>query len=89
MLREDFLQQNAFDDVDTYCAPAKQYKMLQTILLFQKDAIAAINRGVPIQKIVALPVKEDIAKMKYVPEDEFEAKIDQIQADITKQCSEA
>lgn len=89
MLREDFLQQNAFDDVDTYCAPSKQYKMLQTILLFQKEAIGAVNRGVPIQKIVALPVKEDIAKMKYVPEDEFESKVEQIQADITKQCSEA
>lgn len=89
MLREDFLQQNAFDDIDTYCAPMKQYKMLQTILLFQKEAIGAVNRGVPIQKIVALPVKEDIAKMKYVPEDEFESKVEQIQADITKQCSEA
>ncbi len=89
MLREDFLQQNAFDDIDTYCAPSKQYKMLQTILLFQKEAIGAVNRGVPIQKIVALPVKEDIAKMKYVPEDEFATKVEQIQADITKQCSEA
>lgn len=89
MLREDFLQQNAFDDVDTYCAPEKQYKMLKTILLFQKEAVAAVNRGVPIQKIVALPVKEEIGKMKYVPQDEFDAKIEKIQADITKQCSEA
>ena len=89
MLREDFLQQNAFDDIDTYCAPEKQYKMLQTILLFQKEAVAAVNRGVPIQKIVALPVKEDIARMKYVPQDEFLAKVEQIQADITKRCSEA
>ncbi len=89
MLREDFLQQNAFDDIDTYCAPEKQYKMLKTILLFQKEALAAVNRGVPIQKIVALPVKEEIGKMKYVPQDEFDTKIEQIQADITKQCSEA
>lgn len=89
MLREDFLQQNAFDDVDTYCSSKKQYEMLKTILLFQKESIAAVNRGVPVQKIVKLPVKEEIGKMKYVPQDEFDSKIEQIQADIIKQCSEA
>ena len=89
MLREDFLQQNAFDDVDTYCPSEKQYNMLKTILLFQDEAIAAVRRGASIQKIVALPVKEDIAKMKYVPAEGFEAKAAAIQADIKKQCSEA
>ena len=89
MLREDFLQQNAFDDVDTYCAPDKQYKMLKTILLFYKESLAAVNRGAPIANIVALPVKEEIGKMKYIPQDEFDAKIAEIQSAITKQCSEA
>ena len=89
MLREDFLQQNAFDDVDTYCAPDKQYKMLKTILLFYKESLAAVNRGVSIHDIVALPVKEEIGKMKYVPQEEFASKIEEIQAAITKQCSEA
>ena len=89
MLREDFLQQNAFDEVDTYCAPDKQYAMLKTILLFQKEALAAVERGANIQNIVALTVKEEIGKMKYVPEADFEAKVNSIQADIVKQCSEA
>ena len=89
MLREDFLQQNAFDDVDTYCAPDKQYKMLKTILLFYKESLAAVNRGAPIANIVALPVKEEIGKMKYIPQDEFDARIAEIQSAITKQCSEA
>ena len=89
MLREDFLQQNAFDDVDTYCAPDKQYKMLKTILLFYKESLAAVNRGAPIANSVALPVKEEIGKMKYIPQDEFDAKIEEIQSAITKQCSEA
>lgn len=62
MLREDFLQQNAFDDIDTYCPPVKQYNMLKTILLFHKEALAAVGRGVPIQNIVALPVKEELVK---------------------------
>jgi V/A-type H+-transporting ATPase subunit A len=89
MLREDFLQQNAFDDVDTYCAPDKQYKMLKTILLFYKESLAAVNRGAPIANIVALPVKEEIGKMKYIPQDVFDEKIAEIQAAITQQCSEA
>ncbi|WP_400221999.1 V-type ATP synthase subunit A, partial [Methanobrevibacter smithii] len=89
MLREDFLQQNAFDDIDTYCPPVKQYNMLKTILLFHKEALAAVGRGVPIQNIVALPVKEEIGKMKYIPQDEFAVKCEEIQAAITKQCSEA
>lgn len=89
MLREDFLQQNAFDDIDTYCAPLKQYKMLKTILLFQKEAQAAIAKGTPIQNLTSLPVKEEIGKMKFVPQDEFDAKVESIQADIIKQCSEA
>lgn len=89
MLREDFLQQNAFDDIDTYCAPLKQYKMLKTILLFQKEAQAAIAKGTPIQNLTSLPVKEEIGKMKFVPQDEFDAKAESIQADIIKQCSEA
>ena len=89
MLREDFLQQNAFDDVDTYCAPDKQYKMLKTILQFYDESLAAVNRGAPIASIVALPVKEEIGKMKYIHQDEFDARIEEIQSAITKQCSEA
>ena len=52
MLREDFLQQNAFDDVDTFCTPEKQYGMLKTILMFQKEAIDAVKNGADVFKIV-------------------------------------
>ena len=63
--------------------------MLKTILLFQKEAQAAIAKGTPIQNLTSLPVKEEIGKMKFVPQDEFDAKVESIQADIIKQCSEA
>ncbi len=88
MLREDFLQQNAFDDVDTYCSPKKQAGMLATILGFHKEATAAISRGANVKDIAALQVKDDIAKMKYIPEEEFEAKIKEIQEKVVKQCAE-
>ena len=88
MLREDFLQQNAFDDVDTYCPPAKQFAMLKIILLFQDKAGEAINNGADIKSIVSLPVKEQIARMKYIPTEEFEAKAQEIEAQLIKECSE-
>ncbi len=88
MLREDFLQQNAYDDVDTYCSPIKQAGMLATILKFHEVASAAVERGADVKEIAALAVKEDIARMKYIPEDEFEAKVKEIQEKVVTQCGE-
>ena len=88
MLREDFLQQNAFDDVDTYCSPKKQAAMLATILGFHKEASAAVTRGANVKDIAALQVKDDIARMKYIPEDVFDDKIKEIQEKVVKQCAE-
>ena len=72
MLREDFLQQNAFHEVDTYCSPKKQYKMLKTILKFYSNAMGAVDRGMEPEEISKVGVIDDIAKMKYVAEDKFE-----------------
>jgi V/A-type H+-transporting ATPase subunit A len=88
MIREDFLQQNAYHEVDTYCSPTKQYEMLNTILIFQKEAITALERGADSKDIIALPIKEEIGRMKFVPEDEFPTKVKEIQETIAKQCSE-
>ena len=87
MLREDFLQQNAYDEVDTYCSPTKQAGMLKTILTFHENASAAVARGADVKDIAALPVKEEIARMKYIPEDEFEAKNKEMQEQVVTQCS--
>lgn len=88
MIREDFLQQNAYHEVDTYCSPAKQFQMLKTIVMFQNLATAALERGAPSADIINLPVKEDIGRMKYIAEDEFEAAVKGIQDEIVKQCAE-
>jgi V/A-type H+/Na+-transporting ATPase subunit A len=88
MLREDFLQQNAFHEIDTYCAPIKQYGMLKTIVMFQKHATAALERGAASNDVIALSVKEDIGRMKYIPEAEFENEIKAIQDKVIKQTSE-
>jgi V/A-type H+/Na+-transporting ATPase subunit A len=88
MIREDFLQQNAYHEVDTYCAPKKQYEMLKTIVSYHDNAEAALDRGAASADIITIPVKDDIGRMKYLPESEFDVKIKEIQADIVKQCSE-
>ncbi len=73
MIREDFLQQSAFDDVDTYCSLKKQYLMLSTILEMGKYQNSAVERGIAISKIQAVPVKEKISRMKEVKESDIDA----------------
>ena len=80
-IREDFLQQNAFHDVDTFCPLEKQFKMLDTILYFYDKSQEALEKGVYFSEIEKLDVKENIARMKYVPNDELE-KIDAIKDKI-------
>jgi V/A-type H+-transporting ATPase subunit A len=70
MLREDFLQQFAFDEVDAYCPPQKQYWLLKTILSFFDSATAALNRGVALRQILDLPSRDEIATLKTTPHDE-------------------
>lgn len=72
MLREDFLQQNAFHEVDTYCSLKKQYLMLKIIINFYEKAISALSDGMEIEKITQVSVIDDIARMKFIPEDKFD-----------------
>jgi V/A-type H+-transporting ATPase subunit A len=70
MLREDFLQQFAFDEVDAYCPPEKQYWLLRTILAFNDAATGALNRGVALREILDLPIRDEIAVLKTTPHEE-------------------
>ena len=88
MIREDFLQQNAYHEVDTYCPPIKQYQMLKTIMTYNVNAEAALDRGAASADIISIPVKDEIGRMKYLPESEFDVKVKEIQEAIVKQCSE-
>jgi V/A-type H+-transporting ATPase subunit A len=70
-IREDFLHQNAFHNVDTYTSMSKQYEMLRTILHFHKQSSAAIEAGVETADIFKLPVREEVARAKYIPESDI------------------
>ncbi|MDB2087976.1 V-type ATP synthase subunit A [Clostridium paraputrificum] len=81
-IREDYLQQNAFHEVDTYASLDKQYKMLKLILSFKVEAERALEAGVYLNKILALDeIRDRIARSKYIHEEELN-KIDQISIDL-------
>jgi len=67
-LREDFLHQNAFHDVDSYCSSKKMNQMIKLILKLHNVSTEALNKGVPFENLEKLKVKEEIAQMKYIPE---------------------
>ena len=83
-IREDFLHQNAFHEVDTHTSLEKQYQMLKCILHFHKEALAAIEGGVEPVELFGLSVREKISRAKYVPESEKD-KISKINEEITQQ----
>ena len=82
-LREDYLQQNAFDDVDTFTSREKQFKMIQNILTFNKEGQRALELGTYLKEIMdgTLALRDRIARSKYIPESEL-TKLDQINQDI-------
>ncbi len=82
-IREDFLHQNAFHEVDTYTSYTKMAKMMQIIMAFHDMGKDALKNGVSILDIAALPVREKIARMKYITEskiEEFDSLNDEISA---------
>ena len=86
-IREDFLHQNAFHEVDTYTPMPKQYEMLKTVLYFHKQALAAIDAQVDTTRIFKLPVREQIARAKYIPKSDV-AQIAQIRPTIDEQIKQ-
>jgi len=71
-LREDFLQQNAFHEIDSYASLQKQFKMLSLVLNFAKQANRALNEGATLKSILKLGVRERISRSKYLNESQLE-----------------
>ncbi len=86
-LREDYLHQNAFHEIDTYTSATKAKAMLKNILYFHTESAKYLKQNVLIKDIINLDVKEDIARMKNVPEDEI-SKISDIKTKIDKSLKE-
>ncbi|SFQ11712.1 V-type ATP synthase subunit A [Caldicoprobacter faecalis] len=87
-IREDYLHQNAFHDVDTYTSTslAKQYKMLKLIIEFYHLGQKALDAGAEFSQVVNLPVRERIGRAKYIPEGQLE-QLDEILKELREQMS--
>ncbi len=83
MLREYFLQQNAFHPVDTFCPFDRQYKLLKSVSRFGEKAIDKMEHGVPINKIMEMESKDELAKVKY--EEDFDAALETIMAKMDEE----
>ena len=86
-IREDFLHQNAFHEVDTYTSLAKQAAMLSTILRYHDLGKAALERGANIDAVERLPVRDRVARMRYLTEAEAPAGIEAIRKEMEQQFS--
>ncbi|MBO4551579.1 MAG: V-type ATP synthase subunit A [Candidatus Methanomethylophilaceae archaeon] len=86
MIREIFLQQNAYDPVDTYCPMPRQYKMLKLIKKFSDLAQKALVAGATVDKIVAIPARERFIRSKY--EETIDAELEAIDSDFDAQFKE-
>lgn len=86
-IREDYLQQNAFQDVDTFTSLEKQDKMLDLVLKFYRESIRGLEKNVYLNELLQLPVREAIARAKYTEEANI-AKLDEISEEITRQVDE-
>jgi len=85
-IREDYLHQDAFHPVDTYTSMEKQFEMLKTVMHFHKQALAAIEAGVDPTDLFKLPVREQIARAKYIPQEQID-QIQQIRDQVDREVS--
>ncbi len=88
LMREDFLQQSAFDDVDAYCALPKQHHMLGVIRAAHESLAAAVERGVAAEAAAAVPALAEVGRMKYWPDEEMEDRTEALMTRVREEMEE-
>jgi len=78
MIREDYLQQHAYHEIDSYCSKEKQFLMLKIIMKFYQEVNKAIEAGIMASRIAAVKVKDEIARMKYTPNQDFSQRYEEL-----------
>ena len=86
-IREDFLHQNSFDEIDTYTSMQKQFYMQKLVYLFYEESVKALKEGANINDIVAMEVREDIGRYKYTVESEIEDKFKEVHDALIREIS--
>ena len=86
-IREDFLHQNSFDEVDTYTSLRKQYYMMKLVYAFYEQGVDALKDGANINEIVALSVREDIGRYKYTLEANIDSEYEKVSEELHRQMA--
>ena len=87
-IREDFLHQNSFHEVDTYTSLKKQHMMMRLVNAFYERSVAALGEGASLRKLISMPVREQIGRFKYVKE-ELDAEFVKVDEELSVQIANA
>lgn len=88
-IREDFLHQDAFHEIDTFSSLKKQYMMMDLVLSYYDKSVEALDQGASLNSLIALPVREEIGRFKYTPEKDLKEKFDSVSKELDKEIGEA
>ena len=88
-IREDFLHQNSFHEVDTYTSLKKQHMMMRLVNAFYERSVAALGEGASLRKLISMPVREQIGSFKYVKEDALDAEFVKVDEELSAQIANA
>jgi len=88
-IREDYLHQNAFHEIDTYSSLRKQYLLMDLILDYYDACSRALEKGASIGKLVSVPVREQIGRYKYIPEDQLDTEYEKIESELNAEIDQA
>ena len=88
-IREDFLHQNSFHEVDTYTSLKKQNMMMRLVNAFYERSVAALGEGASLRKLISMPVREQIGRFKYVKEDALDAEFVKVDEELSAQIANA
>ena len=86
-IREDFLHQNSFHEVDTYTSLKKQYMMMKLVNAFYDRAVDALSQGASLQKLISMPVRDQIGRFKYVKEDALDQEFAKVEEELSAQIA--
>jgi len=88
-IREDFLHQNSFHEVDTYTSLQKQYLMMKLVIAFYEESAEALEKGAPVQKLIDLAVREKIGRFKYTLDADLIAEYEKIAKELNAEIANA
>ena len=88
-IREDFLHQNSFHEVDTYTPLRKQYLMMKLVLAFYEKSVDALNKGADMNALIAMPVREKIGRYKYTTDADIESEYKNVEEELDKEVAAA